>query len=96
MKRSNEQSLRSAIEEFLKAFRLQDKLNETKVLHSWEKVVGTMVAKHTLNLSIRKKVLFVKVDSAALRSELLFSKEKIISALNQEVTVSVVEEIVFQ
>lgn len=95
MKRSNEQTLRSAIEEFLKTFKLQDKLNETKVLHSWEKIVGTMVAKHTSNLSIRKKVLFVKVDSAALRSELLFAREKIISALNKEAGTSTIEDIVF-
>jgi len=87
--------LRSAIEEFLKTFRLQDKLYETRVLHSWEKIVGTIVAKHTLNLSIRKKILYVKVDSAALRSELMFAREKIISGLNQEAGTSVIEDIVF-
>ena len=96
MRRSNEQSLRSAIEEFLKNFRLQDKLNETRAIHSWEKIVGTMVAKHTLDISIRKRVLFVKVDSSALRSELSFAKEKIIAALNREVEAKVVEEIVIQ
>lgn len=87
--------MRSAIEEFLKTFRLQDKLYETRVLHSWEKIVGTIVAKHTLNLSIRKKILYVKVDSAALRSELMFAREKIISGLNQEAGTSVIEDIVF-
>jgi len=87
--------LRSAIEEFLKTFRLQDKLYETRVLHSWEKIVGTIVAKHTLKLSIRKKILYVKVDSAALRSELMFAREKIISGLNQEAGTSVIEDIVF-
>lgn len=95
MKRSNEQSLRSVIEEFLKTFRLQDKLNETKVLHSWEEIVGSMVAKHTQSLMIRKKILYVKVDSAALRSELMFAREKIISALNRKAGTSVVEDIVF-
>jgi predicted nucleic acid-binding Zn ribbon protein len=95
LNRSNEQTLRSAIEEFLKTFRLQDKLNETRVLQSWEKIVGPIVANHTLSLSIRKKVLFVKVDSAALRNELMFAREKIISALNTETGTLVIEDIVF-
>ncbi|MEI7500829.1 MAG: DUF721 domain-containing protein [Bacteroidota bacterium] len=94
MRRSNEKPLKAAIEEFLDTFRLRDKLNETKVIQSWEKVVGEMVAKNTSQLHIRNKVLFVKVNSSALRNELLFARQKIIQALNKEVGVNVVDELV--
>jgi predicted nucleic acid-binding Zn ribbon protein len=94
MRRSNEKPLKAAIEEFLDSFHLRDKLNETKVIQSWEKVVGEMVAKNTSQLHIRNKVLFVKVNSAALRNELLFARQKIIQALNREVGNTVIEEIV--
>jgi len=94
--RSNEYTLRKAIEEFIKTFRLENKLNESGALHSWEKVVGPVVAKHTLNLSIRDKVLYVKVDSSALRNELLFSKEYIITSINKEVGHPVIEELVLR
>jgi predicted nucleic acid-binding Zn ribbon protein len=86
--------LKAAIEEFLDSFHLRDKLNETKVIQSWEKVVGQMVAKNTSQLHIRKRVLFVKVNSAALRNELLFARQKIIQALNREAGGTIIDEIV--
>jgi len=93
-RRSNEMPLKAAIEEFLDSFRLRDKLNETKVIQAWEKVVGEMVARNTSQLHIRNKVLFVKVSSAALRNELLFARQKIIQALNKEAGGTVINEIV--
>jgi predicted nucleic acid-binding Zn ribbon protein len=59
-------------------------------------VVGSMVAKHTIKLSIRNKVLFVNVDSSALRNELIFSKENIISQLNKEVGHTVIVDMVLR
>jgi predicted nucleic acid-binding Zn ribbon protein len=64
------------------------------VIQSWEKVVGQMVAKNTSQLHIRKRVLFVKVNSAALRNELLFARQKIIQALNREAGGTIIDEIV--
>jgi predicted nucleic acid-binding Zn ribbon protein len=86
--------LKAAIEEFLDSYRLNDKLNETKVIQAWEKVVGEMVARNTSQLHIRKKVLFVKVNSAALRNELLYARQKLVQALNKEAGADVIDEIV--
>jgi predicted nucleic acid-binding Zn ribbon protein len=94
MRRSNEQPLKAAIEEFLDRFHLRDKLNQAKVLQAWEKVVGEMVARNTSQLHIRKKILYVKVNSAPLRNELLYARTKIMNALNKEAGAVVIEEIV--
>ena len=94
MKKGTEKPLKAVIEEFLKTFRLEDKLGETRIIGSWEKVVGAMVARHTQRLSIRNKVLYVKLDSAALRNELMFAREKIVKALNKEAGTATIEEIV--
>ena len=96
MKYSNDQSLGSAIKEFLHAYRLEEKFNQTKLLHSWEKVVGKMVAMHTKDLYIRNKILFVGIDSSALRNELSYAREKIVKSLNEEVNEEVIEDIVFK
>ena len=96
MQRSNDRSLGDAIREFLHSYHLEDKLNETRVIQSWGKIVGPMVEKHTQGLYIRNRILFVKVDSAALRQELLFSRSKLVSALNAEVKSDVIEDIVLK
>jgi len=96
MPRSNDQTLGDAIREFLHSYHLEDKLNETRVIQAWGKIVGPMVEKHTHGLYIRNRMLFVKVDSAALRQELLFSRSKLVSALNAEVKSDVIEDIVLK
>lgn len=93
-RRSNEMPLKAAIEEFLDRFHLRDKLNQAKVIQAWEKVVGEMVARNTSQLHIRNKVLYVKVNSAALRNELLFARTKIMNALNKEAGATVIDDIV--
>jgi len=95
LKHSNDLSLGEAIKEFLQVYRLEDKLNETRIMKAWEKVLGKMVANHSRDLYIRNRVLHVKIDSAALRNELSYSKEKIVKALNKEVKAEVIEDVVF-
>jgi len=93
---ANEQSLKSAIGEFLKVSRLSGKLAEQKIIDSWEKHMGKMIAKHTKQISISNKKLFLSLDSAPLKQELFYSRAKIISMLNEEEGEEVIREIVFR
>ena len=94
MKRSNDQSLGDAIKEFLQAYRLEDKLNETRIMQAWPDVMGRLISNHTTDLYIKNKILFVKLDSSALRNELSYAREKIVKALNKAVNVNVIEDVV--
>jgi predicted nucleic acid-binding Zn ribbon protein len=93
-RKASEQPLKAAIEDFLNRYHLRDKLDQAKVIQAWEKVVGEMVARNTSQLHIRNKVLYVKVNTAALRNELLFARTKIMNALNKEAGSKVIEEII--
>ena len=94
-KRMGEETpLKVAIEAFLDQYHLRDKLNQAKVIEAWEKVVGEMIARNTSHLAIRRKVLYVKVSSAALRNELMYARQKIVKALNKEAGADVIDEIV--
>lgn len=94
--RKNQQSIKEVLTELLKTYRLQGGLNEVKLINSWERIMGKMIANHTKEIYINKAKLFVKLDSAALREELHFAKSRIIKMLNEEVGENVIEEIVFQ
>jgi predicted nucleic acid-binding Zn ribbon protein len=95
MKYSTDRPLGEVIKEMIETYRLEGKLNEVKVLHSWESVVGEMIARHTLDLYIKNRRLFVKVDSPALKHELTYSRSIIADKLNQEAGGNVIEEVVF-
>lgn len=93
MKKSNEILLKDAIEAFLKDNNLQTKLNETKVIGAWEEVTGKLISRHTLQMYVKDRTLFVKVDSAALREELTYQRSKLVKKLNQAAGVEVIEDI---
>lgn len=95
MRSTNELTLKEAILKLLKTYRLQDGINETKLINSWDKVVGKMITNHTEDLYIKNRKLFIKLDSPALKHELSFAKEKLVKSLNNSVKQQVIEDIVF-
>ena len=95
MKISNDRSLKEVLQELIETYRLEGKLNEVKAVHSWEKVVGELISRHTKDLYIRNGKLFVKIDSPALKHELTYSSSLIIEKINTEAGCKVIEEIVF-
>ena len=82
------------IKEFYEQHRGSDYLDEMKAINSWPKVVGLFIATHTIDLSIKNGVLYVRVDSDALRSELSYSKSLLMKNLNEMVGKEILEEIV--
>lgn len=92
---SNDQSLGDAIREFLKTYNLERKIQERKLINSWEPIVGPMIARHTKNLYIKNKVLFVKLDSPALSNELSYAREKITKSLNEAAGSEVIKDVKF-
>jgi predicted nucleic acid-binding Zn ribbon protein len=95
MKTSSDRPLGEVLKELIETYHLEGKLNELKIIHSWEKVVGEMIARHTKDLHIRNGKLFVKVDSPALKNELSLSRSVITDKLNEEAGMKVIEEVVF-
>ncbi len=78
-------SLKGAIELLLDAFKIKDKFNETNVLASWERIMGKTIANRTSKIYIHKKVLFITIDSAPLKNELIMSKSKILTLINNDI-----------
>ncbi|MCX6292625.1 MAG: DUF721 domain-containing protein [Bacteroidetes bacterium] len=96
MKPTNDRSIKDAINGMLKEFHLDRKVNEIRLVSSWEKVMGKTVSNRTTNLYVRDKKLFVSLSSASLREELHHSREKIVRLLNEESGSDIIDEIVLQ
>ena len=82
------------IKEFYELHKGSSYLDEQKAIQCWPKVVGPFIASHTIDLSIKSGLLYVRVDSDALRSELSYSKTLLMKNLNERVGKEVVAEIV--
>ena len=82
------------IKEFYELHKGSGYLDEQKAIQAWPQVVGSFIASHTIDVSIKNGVLYVRVDSDALRNELSYSKSLLLKNLNERVGMEVVAEIV--
>ena len=96
MSQHNQKLIKQAIEELLKTYKLKEGLTEVRLKNSWEKIVGPLIANHTKDIQIKNKTLYITVDSAALRQELLYGKEKLVDLLNEAAGEKMIEEIVLK
>ena len=80
----------------LKAYKLDGKLKELKLIHSWERLMGKMIAKYTKEIYIKEKKLYIKIDSAPLRHELMYSREKIRTILNEDAGEVLIEDVILK
>lgn len=82
------------IQAFYEQHRGPGYLDEVKVVDSWPQVVGPFIASHTIDLSVNNGVLYIRVDSDALRNELSYSKSLLMKNLNERVGKEILKEIV--
>lgn len=96
MKKSNEQSLGEIIQNVIKNLKWTDKINQTKIISSWKKIMGPNISSYTDKLVISNDVLIVYLKSAPLRQELQYAKTKIIKNINDEFGSEVIKDIHFK
>ncbi len=96
MRKSNEQSLGEVIQQFIKAYKIEDKITEVKINAAWGKVMGSQIQSLTEKTVFKNNVLTVYLRSAPLREELSMARTKITEKINQEVGKTAVKELVFR
>lgn len=93
MRKSNESTLKEAVERLVDSYGLREKLDEQAVASLWDELVGGMVARHTVSVKLRTGKLHVKVDSAPLRQELTFMREDLMRKINERMGRPVVAQV---
>ena len=97
MKREkNQQPLKEVIDKLLDQYKLTPKINELNLRKSWEQLMGKMIAKHTTDIKLKAGTLFIYLDSAVLKEELLYGKEKIKKILNEHSGKELVKDVVIR
>ncbi len=96
MRKSQTQNISQVISDILKANGLEDKLAETRLIQSWEELLGKSVARLTKSLYIKNRTLFVSLNSSVVRNELAMIKKDIIIRLNEKAGKCVIDDIVLR
>ncbi|MCD4832398.1 MAG: DUF721 domain-containing protein [Bacteroidales bacterium] len=96
MRKKNTQKIDEVVKEYLKAFKIDDKLKEVRLIKSWEEVVGKTIARSTSNIYIKNRKLFVKLNSSVIRNELFMLREGLKKALNDKAGEEIIDEIILK
>ena len=84
------------LQDYVKAMRIDHKLNEVRAVKAWPEVIGKSVANATTNIYIKNGVLFVHLRSSVVRNELSMIKEGIIKRMNEMAGSEVITDIVLR
>lgn len=95
MKRTNDKSLKEAIEQMLDVYRLRRRYDETSLIAAWPEMMGTAVANRTKDMFIRDRKLFIRIESSVIKSEMIMIRSQILNKMNERAGSKVLDEIVF-
>lgn len=95
-KKNNLIKLGDAINQLFKQEKLDIKIAQFSVKNDWEYIVGEMIAKSTTDIFFNEKIIFITLNSAALKHELLFRREEIVKSINAYCGTKLIDQIVFR
>ena len=95
MGRTNDKTLKEAIEQMLQVYKIKRRFDETGITTAWPELVGKSVANRTKEIFIRDKKLFLRIESSVIKNELVMMRTQIIDKINNEAKSVLVEEIIF-
>ena len=96
MKRNDAQQIGDMIRRFFRQNGLESPLNEYRLVHAWNDVVGPVISRYTTNLYIKNQILYVHLSSSVLREELKMGRDMLVRNQSQQVGAQVIVNIIFR
>ncbi len=75
---------------------VSERMYELRAINSWEDIVGRNIALATESIDIYNRTLFVRMKSAAVKSELMMLRTALVDAVNRHVKRNVIDEVVIR
>ena len=95
MSRTNDKPLKDVIEQMLQVYKLRKKLDETSLVLIWPEMMGKAIANRTKDIFIRDRKLFIRIESAVIKNDLMMMRSGIIEKMNEHAGSSIIDEIIF-
>lgn len=94
MRKPNDKSIKEAMDQLLKVYKLQRKFDETSLIAAWPELMGQAIANRTKEIYIRDKKLFLRIESSVIKNELMMMRTQIIEKMNERAGGEVIVEMV--
>ena len=89
---SNSSSLTDALVSYLRESGLEQSVLEVQVEKVWPQVMGDIVTKLTRSVEVKDGMMIVRVNSAALKTQLFENRFELVRKLNEAVGAEVIKD----
>lgn len=96
MKKEGEKKIGEIFTQVFKSGKLGPQYYHQRIASIWEKEMGPSINGYTKALNLRKRKLYIHIESASLKQELSMSKEKVMAMINRSLGETYLEEIHIQ
>jgi predicted nucleic acid-binding Zn ribbon protein len=96
MSKYDEKTLKEALLELINQYRLKQGISEAQIKAAWSSLMGPSIAKHTTQVRVIRRKLYLLIDSPSLCQELFYGREKIRKMLNEELGEEYLEEVIIK
>jgi len=87
------ESIKKVIQQLINTSNLKRGFQKITAKEAWEEVMGPGVMSYTGKIELRNDLLIVELNSAALREELSYGKEKIVQMLNEHMGDNLIKQV---
>ena len=96
MRRSKTITIGEAIKDFVSETGLDEKLDETSLIASWEEIVGKTISSRTTKIYIKNHIFYVHLNSSVVRNELQMLKSLLKDKLNEKAGKQLIDDIILR
>ncbi|MFT5834917.1 MAG: hypothetical protein ACI97N_002561 [Cognaticolwellia sp.] len=92
----NDMPLKDILKQFSDSKKFKVKLTKTKIISLWGRIMGATIEQYTKKIELHRGTLYLTIESATLRQELSYGKDKIVKILNEELGEACIKEVVIR
>lgn len=93
--KKNQVNLGEALKLFFQENGLEERVLQSLAIDAWHAQMGDFMKQFTTELYVKKKVLYVRLNSPAFKSELSYGKSKILTHIHEYMDSDYIKDVVF-
>ena len=88
--------IKNIIESFIEQDCISEGIFNVQVQKAWENTVEKKILDYTKEIYVKGEILYIKVSNPILKQEILYSRQKVINLINEELEKDLIKKIVLK
>ena len=88
--------IKNIIESFVEQDSISDGIFNIKIQKAWENAVEKKILDYTKEIYVKGEILYIKVSNPILKQEILYSRQKVINLINEELEKDLIKKIILK